>query len=114
MLIALTILVIMLVGVYNAFSTSLYILSSTNNLWRAMTHSQNELVKWERAAFVPVSAAQGSYSEPEEMIGFSWERTITDITPLPNIFVRKVNYRLTWKEGASEYSYEANIYVEPK
>ena len=108
-LVALSILTVMLIAIYQSFSTSIFILSSTTNLWRSMTHSQNELLKWERSVSAPISVAQGEFEEDHPMWGFRWERKINDISPLPGIQVRKVAYRLMWNEGKNEYSYHSEI-----
>ncbi len=42
-LVSLSILVLTLMALYQSFSTSIFVLSSTTNLWKAMSHAQNEL-----------------------------------------------------------------------
>ena len=96
------------------FLDSLFILTSTQNLWRAITGSQNELLRWERSLNAPVSLAQGEIAEEEDpLFGFAWEREIEDTEPLPGIIIRRVYYRLKWNEAGSEYSYDAELYVKP-
>lgn len=128
-LVAMSIMTITLVAIYQAFSTSLFILSSTDNLWKAMNYSQKELLCWERSLRANVSFVQGKFDdnfspnntplcskyEDESMIGFRWEREITDTYPegLPGIAVRKISYRFEWDEGQNVYSYNAEIYVKP-
>ena len=65
-LVAMSILVVTLIAIYQSFSTSLFILTSTQNLWRAITGSQNELLRWERSLNAPVSLAQGEIAEEED------------------------------------------------
>ena len=84
------------------------------NLWRAITGSQNELLRWERSLNAPVSLAQGEIAEEEDpLFGFAWDREIEDTEPLPGIIIRRVYYRLKWNEAGSEYSYDAELYVKP-
>ena len=112
-LVAMSILTVMLVAIYQSFATSIFMISSTNNLWRSITYSQTELARWERSTKVPVSIAQGEFELQHPMAGFRWKREISDISPLPGITIRKVNYQLRWDEGKNEYTYNAEIYVKP-
>jgi prepilin-type N-terminal cleavage/methylation domain-containing protein len=113
-LVAMSILIVTLIAIYQSFSTSLFILNSTQNLWKAITHSQNELLRWERRISAPVSLAQGEFEEEDQrMFGFAWEREIEDTEPLPGIVIRRIYYRLLWQEGNSEYTYDAELYVKP-
>ena len=93
-LISISILVLTLMVLYQSFSTSLFVLSSTTNLWKAMSHAQNELLKSERATSAPpVSFSQGECKLEHPMNGFAWKKQIRDTTPLPGIKVRQVNYQ---------------------
>lgn len=113
-LVAMSILVVTLISIYQSFSTSLFILNSTQNLWRAITGSQNELLRWERSLSAPVSLSDGEFEEEEDpLFGFGWERRIEDTEPLPGIIIRRVYYRLHWTEAGSEFSYDAELYVKP-
>ncbi len=112
-LIAVAILAVTLISIYQSFSSSTLILASTKNLWKAMTYSHNELTRWERSVVAPTSIAQGEFPESHPLTGFSWLRTIIDVAPFPGIFVRKVHYQLQWQEGINEYSYDAEIYIKP-
>ena len=69
-LVAMSILVVTLIAIYQSFSTSLFILNSTQNLWRAITGSQNELLRWERSFSAPVSLAQGEIADEEDPLLF--------------------------------------------
>ncbi len=112
-LVALSILVLTLMALYQSFSTSIFVLSSTTNLWKAMSHAQNELLKTERATKAPpVSLSQGEFELEHAMNGFTWKKHISDTTPLPGIMVRQVNYQLLWNEGKDTYTYDADIYVK--
>ena len=113
-MISLTIMVLTLITLYVSYSTSIYVLSSTTNLWKAISYAQNELLKSERATVSPpVSLSQGEFEINHAMEGFSWKKRVIDTSPLPGILVRQVNYQLVWKEAESPYSYDADIYVNP-
>ena len=114
-LISLSILVLTLMALYQSFSTSIFILSSTNNLWKAISFSQNELLKSERATTSPpVSINQGEFESDSEMSGFRWKKFVRDTNPFPGIEIRQINYQLLWNEGKHVYTYDADIYVKPK
>ena len=114
-LISLSILVLTLMALYQSFSTSIFILSSTNNLWKAISFAQNELLKSERApASPPVSITQGEFESDSEMSGFRWKKFVRDTNPFPGIEIRQINYQLLWNEGKHVYTYDADIYVKPK
>ena len=114
-LVSLSILVFILMALYQSYSTSIFVLSSTTNLWKAMSHAQNELLKSERATISPpVSVNQGEFKLDDPMSGFRWKKLVRDTTPLPGIMVRQVNYQLLWNEGKSEFTYDADIYVNPQ
>lgn len=114
-LIAVTIMSIVLIGIYQSFSDSLFRLSSTKNLWKAMQYTQNELARWERAApgAVRVSFERGEFAEDHEMYGFTWKRKITKEDPFPGISVHKVHYDIIWQEGENEFSYGAEVLKKP-
>ena len=114
-LVSLSILMLTLIALYNSFATSLFVLSSTKNLWKAMSFTQNELLKYERATIPPgVQLIQGEFEAEHHMNGFQWEILVKDTSPLPDILIRQVNYQLLWKEGNHKYSYDADIYINPK
>lgn len=114
-LISLSILVLTLMALYQSYSTSIFILSSTTNLWKAISYAQNELLKSERATVSPpVSINQGEFELDSSMSGFRWKKFVRDTNPFPGIEVRQVNYQLQWNEGKHVYTYDADIYVNPK
>ena len=114
-LISLSILLISLMALFQSFSTSIFILSSTNNLWKAISFAQNELLKSERATVSPsVSINQGEFESESEMSGFRWKKFVRDTKPFPGIEIRQINYQLLWYEGKNVYTYDADIYVKPK
>ena len=114
-LVSLSILVLTLLALYQSFSTSIFVLSSTTNLSKAMSYAQNELLTSERATkSPPVTFNQGEFEDGHPMAGFRWKKHVRDTTPLPGIMVRQINYQLSWNEGKNEYTYDADIYVNPK
>ena len=114
-LISLSILLISLMALFQSFSTSIFILSSTKNLWKAISFAQNELLKSERATVSPsVSINQGEFESESEMSGFRWKKFVRDTKPFPGIEIRQINYQLLWYEGKHVYTYDADIYVNPK
>ena len=114
-LISLSILLITLMVLFQSFSTSIFILSSTKNLWKAISFAQNELLKSERATVSPsVSINQGEFESESEMSGFRWKKFVRDTKPFPGIEIRQINYQLLWHEGKHVYTYDADIYVKPK
>ena len=114
-LISLSILLISLMALFQSFSTSIFILSSTKNLWKAISFAQNELLKSERATVSPpVSINQGEFESESGMSGFRWKKFVRDTKPFPGIEIRQINYQLLWNEGKHVYTYDAYIYVKPK
>jgi len=102
-------------ALYYSFSTSIFVLSTTKNLWKAISFTQNELLKSERATNPPnEQLIQGEFGIEHHMKDFRWEKIIQDTYPLPKIKVRQVNYKLFWQEGNKQYSYDADIYIKPK
>jgi len=102
-------------AIYSSFSTSIFVLSTTKNLWKAISFTQNELLKSERATNPPQKQLiQGEFGIDHPMKGFRWEMNVQDTNPLPKIKIRQVNYQLIWQEGKKQYSYDADIYIKPK
>lgn len=112
-LVAMTILSLTLVVLYQAFSSNVYLVTSSRSMWRAMEYVNNELMRWERQGTASVSVSQGTFGPDHPMAGFSWKREIADQDPIPGIRVRKVSYELTWDEGKSKRNYQSYIYVKP-
>ena len=114
-LFSLSILVLTLMVLFQSFSTSIFILSSTKNLWKAISFAQNELLKSERATVSPpVSINQGEFESESKMSGFRWKRFVQDTKPFQGIEIRQINYQLLWNEGKHIYTYDADIYVNPR
>ena len=112
-LIALSILSITLMAVYQSFASSIFVLQSTKILWKVMSETQKELLRWERSkTSPPVSVSQGSVEEDLGFLDGRWKLDIEDNLPLPGIKVRRVNYEITWMEGEREYRYSSDLYVK--
>jgi len=112
-LIALSILSITLMAVYQSFASSLFVLQSTKTLWKAMSETQKELLRWERSKNPPpVSVSQGNVEEEMGFFDGRWKLDIEDKLPLPGIKVRRVNYEITWIDGEREYRYSSDLYVK--
>ena len=113
-LIALSVLSICLLAIYQGYSTILSIASSSRRLWKAMEYSHNELARWERMNPVPgISVSQGDFPPNDPMAGYSWKREITDLEPLPAIKVRRIQLTLYWSVGTATQSYASSLYVLP-
>ncbi len=114
-LIALAILSVCLLAIYQGYSTSLAVVTSTRKLTTAVSYARNELARWERMDPVPeVSVEQGTFPPGDPMAGYSWRREITDLQPFPSVVVRRVQLELSWPVGLSQQVYRAGIYVLPK
>lgn len=114
-LVALSILAITLLTLYQAFSASLFVHSSTRGLWDAMVYVHNELARWERSDRVPGrEVARGAFEGEHPMAGYRWRREVSDEQVLGGVTVRKVSLRLTWDVAGREQSYQSEIYVAPR
>jgi general secretion pathway protein I len=113
-LVALAILAVSLLAIYQAFSSTLFVNASTRGLWKAMVYANNELMRWERMPTVDVSVDQGTFPPGDPMEGYSWRREVKDIEPLPGIRVRKVELQVSWQLGTGTQSYRTQIYVTPR
>ena len=114
-LVSMTILTVTLIAIFQTFSISIFTLTTTDNLWKSISHSQNELLRWERNPKPPpLSSLEGGFeNEENSLFGFRWKRDVEDIMPLPGILVRRVRYQLLWQEGQNKHTYDAELYVNP-
>lgn len=112
-LVAMTILSLTLVVLYQGFSSQFRLLESSRNMWRAMQYASNELSLWQRRPVPSVSVSQGTFPEDHPLAGYAWKRQVSDDQPLPGITVRKIAYELAWSEGTAQRHYRSYIYVEP-
>ena len=113
-LVAVAVLSVMLITIYQAYGSNIYIQSFNRALWRAVLHAHNELARYERMPPPSISINEGEYDEDHPMAGYRWKREITDATPIPGVKVRQVQLELSWKDGGVTRSYEAEVYVMPK
>ena len=112
-LISLFILSLTLMAIYQSLSSSLFVLQSTDNLWKAMAETQKQLLYWEHSNQPPsVQISQGTFQEQDILPSAQWKLEVQDILPLPGILVRQVNYEITWSEGEREFRYSSDLYVK--
>ena len=112
-LIALSILSLTLITIYQSLSSSLFVLHSTDNLWKAMAETQKKLLYWEHSNQPPsVQISQGTFQEQDILSGAQWKLEVQDLLTLPGIPVRQVNYEITWSEGEREFRYSSDLYVK--
>lgn len=112
-LVAMAVLAIALVALYQAFISTARVNAATQGLWKAMVYSNNELARLERSPPLPVSVDQGDFPAGDPMAGYAWRREVTDESPFPGVTVRKVLLVLTWKVGGVTQSYRSVLYVQP-
>lgn len=113
-LVAMAILSVMLLALYQAYGSNIYLQSFNRSLWRAVLHTQNELARYERMPPPPISVSEGDYDDDHPLAGFHWKRKITDAAPIPGVRVREVALEVSWNEGGVIRSYQAEVYVIPK
>jgi hypothetical protein len=113
-LVALTILSVVLIALYQAFSSNIYLTGFNRSLWKAMMFSHNELQRFERLPPPSISVNEGDFEDDHPMFGYHWKREITDDAPIPGVRLRKVWLELSWQEGAGTRSYQSETYVVPK
>ena len=112
-LIALSILSITLMAVYQSFASSIFVLQSTKTLWKAMAETQKNLLYLEHSKDPPsLQVQQGTYEYDASLPGAAWKMEVQDVNPLPGIKIRRVNYEITWMEGKREYRYSSDLYVK--
>jgi general secretion pathway protein I len=113
-LIALAVLGVCLLAIYQGYSTVLAIATGTRKLWTAMEYTHNELARFERMSPSPdVSVSQGEFPRDDPMTGYAWKREITDLEPLPSVKVRRVQIEITWTFGTATQAYQSSLYVLP-
>jgi general secretion pathway protein I len=112
-LVALAVLSIALVTLYQSFASTVQINTATGGLWKAMIYVNNELARIERGRTPSVSLEQGTFEPDEPMAGYTWLRQVVDEEPFPGVRVRKVVLELTWEIAGVPQSYQSQIYVQP-
>ena len=111
-LVAMAVLAVALVALYESFVSTVQINTATRGLWKAMVYSNNELARVERTPAPPVAIQQGDFPPDDPMAGYSWRREVTDEHPLPGVTVRKVLLELSWSVGGVHQFYRSQIYVQ--
>ena len=89
-LVAVAVLSVMLITIYQAYGSNIYIQSFNRALWQAVLHAHNELARYERMPPPSISINEGEYEEDHPMAGYHWKREVTDATPIPGVKVRQV------------------------
>ena len=110
-LVALTVLSLTLMSIYQGFANTIFIQKATQGLWKAMVFTGSELAKVERGPTPQVSVRQGEYPESHAMAGFRWLKEVADEEPFPGVRVRKVVFELSWVAGAGRKTYSSQTYV---
>lgn len=113
-LVAMAVLSITLLTLYESFVSTVHINTMTQGLWKAIVFANNELSRIERGPIPDVSIQQGSYQDDHPMAGYDWRREVLDEEPFPGVKVRKVLLELRWAVGGSPQTYRAEIYVPPQ
>jgi len=113
-LIALAVLAIALLAIHEGFTSTLFVNASTRGLWKAMTYSNNELLRWDRLGQASISLDQGEFPADDPMAGYTWRREIGDVEPLPGVKVRRIRLELNWEVAGRKQTYVAETYVEAK
>lgn len=114
-LVALAVLAIALVTLYQAFTSTVYVNTVSEGLWKAILYANNDLARWERRyPPPPVGVQQGTFDAKDPMAGYSWRREVIDEQPFPGITVRKIQLELRWEVAGSAQVYRSEIYVSPQ
>ncbi len=113
-LVAMTLLSITLLTMYQVFSSNMLLVRSNRSTWKAMVYVNNELMRWERRTDTNVSFAQGSFEPNDPMAGYEWKREIKDQEPIPGVRVRRVELILNWQDGIARREYRSHIYVQAR
>ena len=110
-LVALTVLSLTLMSIYQSFANTVFIHQATQGLWKAMVFTGGELAKLERGPTLQVEVRQGEYPESHPMAGFRWLREVADEEPFPGVRVRKVIFELSWGTATGRQTYRSQTYV---
>lgn len=113
-LISLAVLSVLLIALFQAFASNIFITSFTGGLWKAMTYSHNEMLRIERSKTPAIGINEGDYDDDHPLHGYHWKREVKDETPFPGVKVRRVGLELSWFDGKNPRSYQTEIYVRPK
>lgn len=112
-LVAMAVLTIALMTIYQSFASTVQINTTTRGLWKAMVYVHGELARIERGPPPSVAIEQGEFPPDHRMAGYAWRREVANEEPLPGVRVRKVLLEITWEAAGVPQSYRAQIYVQP-
>ncbi len=112
-LVAMAVLSIALLTIYQSFAATVQVNGRTQGLWQAMLFVNNELARIERGPPLPVSIRQGDFPPEHPMAGYAWRREVSNEEPLPGVEVRKVVVEVTWEAAGVEQTYRDQVYVAP-
>ena len=110
-LVAMAVLSVALMTMYQSFASTVHINTSTRGLWKAMIYANNELARIERGTVLPVAIDQGKFPPGSAMAGYAWRREVVDEQPFPGVRVRKVVLVLEWDLAGVPQSYRSQLYV---
>ena len=110
-LVALIVLSLTLMSIYQSFANTVFIQKATQGLWKAMVFTGSELAKLERGPTLQVEVRQGEYPDSHPMSGFRWLRDVADEEPFPGVRVRKVIFQLSWVTATGRQTYRSQTYV---
>jgi general secretion pathway protein I len=113
-LVAMAVLSVALMALYQSFSATVRINTATRGLWKAMIYVNNELARIERGRTPAVSLQQGEFPPKDPMAGYTWRREVVDEQPFPGVRVRKVLLEVSWDAAGAPQSYRSQIYVQPQ
>ncbi|MDH4120929.1 MAG: prepilin-type N-terminal cleavage/methylation domain-containing protein [Deltaproteobacteria bacterium] len=99
-LIAMAILSLVMLALYQAYSTVLFQNEYTTRLWRVMNVAQREMLAWERLGRAELSVDQGVYPPGHPLEGYQWRREIADEEPIPGVKLRRVKLEISWEMNA--------------
>ena len=112
-LVSMAIIGITLLGVYQAYLSSIHVLTANRSTWEAILQGNRALMAAERLGATRLDAAQGELREGQTPKGARWTRQIEDDEPFSGVMVRKLTYTLEWKEGKSQRRYQVSTYLPP-
>ena len=110
-LVALTVLSLTLMSIYQSFANTVFIQEATRGLWKAMVFTDSELAKLERGPTLQVEVRQGEYPDSHPMSGFRWLRDVADEEPFPGVRVRKVIFQFFWVTAIGRQTYRSQTHV---
>lgn len=113
-LVAMAVLTLGLVSIYQAYIGNVQIYRVTKGLWKAIVFANNEMGRIERQTPPSVSISQGVYRDDHPMKGYTWRREVTDEEALPGVKVRRVFLELKWDAEGIPQRYTTETYVQAK